>query len=82
MPFLDIFGKVIESGEVIGLESVLEKSYAKHPEKWNAKATILLAAAGVMGELSAETNAAWLKDLEEGFGIAINAEIAKHPITP
>lgn len=81
MAFLDLFGKIIESGVTVGFEAVLEKSYANHPEKWNQKATILLAFAGVLSELEAETKQAWLKDLEEGTVTAVNEEIAKHPPT-
>lgn len=82
MPLLDIFGKIIEQGEVVGFEAVLEKCYLHHPEKWNNRATVLLAFASLLSELETETNVAWLKDVEEGLVTAVNDEIAKHPPTP
>lgn len=79
---LDLLGTTAEGVEVAGLEQGLETYHAKHPEKWNQAATILLAAAGVLGDIEAETKSGFLKKMEEGFITAVTDEIVKNPVTP
>lgn len=79
---LDLLASTAENVEVAGLEQALENYHIQHPEKWNTAATVLLAAAGVIGELEAGTKSSFLKKLEEGLITAVNAEITAHPVTP
>lgn len=78
---LDLLATTAENAEVSGLEQALETRFAKHPEKWNRDATIMLAFASLVGELEADTKSSFLKKLEDGLITAVNDEIAKHPPT-
>ncbi len=77
---LEILSNTAEQVEEAGIEEGLQKIHDNNPVRYKQIITILGAAAGVMGELSAVTKSGFLKKLEEGFGIAVNDSIAHNPL--